>query len=49
MLAAAAGGKDADENALRAMATMNFVFSFLTMAGTISWIHSVEIFTWRPQ
>jgi MFS family permease len=40
-----ATGHDANENALRAMVAMNFVFSFFfTMTGIISWVYPAEIF-----
>jgi hypothetical protein len=42
---AAAGTLSANENALRAMVAMNFVFSlFFTFIGIISWVYPAEIF-----
>ena len=40
------GGKSTDENALRAMVAMNFVFNpfFFTFTGVISWVYPAEIF-----
>lgn len=40
-----AGSVNANENALRAMVAMNFVFSlFFTFTGIISWVYPAEIF-----
>ena len=39
------GGLTSNSNALRAMAAMNFVFSFFfTFTGIISWVYPAEIF-----
>ncbi|KAK3072855.1 hypothetical protein LTR53_006041 [Teratosphaeriaceae sp. CCFEE 6253] len=41
-----ATGADPNENALRAMVAMNFVFSFFfTMIGIITWVYPAEIFS----
>lgn len=45
-----AGNTNPNNNALRAMVAMNFVFSmFFTMIGIISWVYPAEVSSTGPQ